>query len=129
MFKITTEWIMANRTAKGSWTGAQMRAIGGNFKGWVHKLDGKLITIEAKEKFENAACIYAKPKKEKQVLAKILKKGNPNDKKAMISIKRLMDLSGKYNFCISIEIGEKDCPHCWRARFDNQYNNDYKFLT
>jgi len=65
MFKVTNEWINANRTANGGWTNAQWEAIGATSKlrrqsGWKDLLIGGYITEAQKLAFEQAANTYSK---------------------------------------------------------------------
>jgi hypothetical protein len=55
MFTITREWIDEHRTARGGWSADQCVALGIAWplqSGWKRRLIGKVITDEAKARFE-----------------------------------------------------------------------------
>jgi len=55
MFKITKEWLLSNKTPRGSWNKAQLEAIGVRWppeKGWQGKIDGTLISDIRRKNFE-----------------------------------------------------------------------------
>jgi hypothetical protein len=64
-FIITREWIFNNRTAKGSWTKAQIEALGIKYpatKGWTYDVEGKCITEENAYLFESGSVKFVKNK-------------------------------------------------------------------
>ena len=67
-FRITAEWLDANRTVNGAYTGAQIKILSpysdtSGSHGWVKRLVGTLIPTEVKEEFEKSAFVFAKKKK------------------------------------------------------------------
>lgn len=66
MFKITTGWLMQNRTKKGAWTKAQFDILDLKYppaKGWMTMCVGGGIQDKTKLAFESAAHITCKTKK------------------------------------------------------------------
>lgn len=60
---ITKEFIMDNRTKRGAWTSAQIKALGLSYpprKGWINKLTGREISEVQAERFINGKEKYAK---------------------------------------------------------------------
>lgn len=58
MFRITNKWIWDFRTPRGGWKASQLRYIGVPWpppKGWRQRAIGRLISEEAKAKFESFA--------------------------------------------------------------------------
>lgn len=69
-FTITVDWLNANRTVRGAYTGAQIKILSpysdSAGKGWVQRLVGVTIPGEVKEAFEKSAFIFAKDKKKEK---------------------------------------------------------------
>ena len=56
--KITRDWIMQHRTARGAWTRKQLEAIGVRWppqRGWVGLSSGQEITADQQARFEAEA--------------------------------------------------------------------------
>lgn len=54
-FTVTREWIEEFKTARGGWTQPQLEAIGVPWPpvhGWKVRIEGKVITFEARAMFE-----------------------------------------------------------------------------
>ena len=67
MFKITNEWLDANKTIKGGWTREQVNVLGLSWplrKNWKKGVIGNFILQSDRIKFENAANITCKSKKQ-----------------------------------------------------------------
>ena len=62
-FKVTKDWINANRTEKHSFTRKQIQALGVKWpptKGWINEACDSLITVDQKSRFESAKTVFAK---------------------------------------------------------------------
>lgn len=77
-FKITAKWLFDNRTERGGWTSAQLRAldIPTFYSNWTEDVIGMEISLSAKEHFEHAKNIYAR-----STLKKLRKKIEKKKKK------------------------------------------------
>lgn len=82
-FTITAEWLNAHRTAKGAYTGLQLKILSPYSEkvgqGWVTKLVGVKIPIPVKMEFEKAAFVFAKA----SIKEKVVKKVQPIGKKTL----------------------------------------------
>lgn len=72
--RVTVEWIKQNATPAGGYKAAQVRLIGVNYPlphGWMQKAEGRIISGEAKRKFESFHEGYKATNKSKAVLAAV----------------------------------------------------------
>lgn len=61
MVTLTREYIMSQRTERGGFTAAQLRALGLSYNqptGWIDRLCGKVITDEQAAEFERGRTIF-----------------------------------------------------------------------
>jgi hypothetical protein len=57
MFTITHQWVMLHQSRRNAWTADQLQAIGISWpppRGWMHRVIGKTITDQQKNRFEQA---------------------------------------------------------------------------
>ena len=70
-FKITKEWLEANRTKSGGYTSRQIKLLGTGTSGWQKRAIGSLISVERKLMFEEAKNHYsANDAKIKEIMQK-----------------------------------------------------------
>lgn len=98
MFVVTKEWILKNKTPRGSWLSSQVKALGWpgglSTKNWLKRSVGKEITLKQKEEFEKKA--FDRPI---QFVAKELKAtGRKRSKKKLNDQHSLIDRKERKEF-------------------------------